>query len=47
MSAGKGDDYRKVNKQKYDKNYEAIFGKKNIEDFNKDKNAGVAQLVEH
>lgn len=37
MSAGKGDDYRKVNKKEYDRNYEIIFGKKNIEDFHKDK----------
>lgn len=35
MSAGKGDDYRKVDKKKYDKNYEAIFGKKEISDFHK------------
>lgn len=26
-SAGKGDDFRKVNKKIYDKNFEAIFGK--------------------
>lgn len=25
-SAGKGDDYRKVDKKKYDANFEAIFG---------------------
>lgn len=37
MSAGKGDDYRKVNKKEFDKNYEKIFGKKEVEDFNKDK----------
>lgn len=30
MSAGKGDVYRKVDKNKFDKNYEAIFGKKEI-----------------
>jgi hypothetical protein len=36
MSAGKGDDYRRVDKNKYDKNFEAIFGKKEIEDFQKD-----------
>jgi hypothetical protein len=28
-SAGKGDKYRPVDKKQYDKNYEAIFGKKN------------------
>lgn len=27
-SAGKGDKYRPVDKKQYDKNYEAIFGKK-------------------
>lgn len=37
MSAGKGDDYRRVNKKEYDKNYDAIFGKKDIEDFHRDK----------
>jgi len=37
MSAGKGDDYRKVDKKKFDKNYEAIFGKKDILDFHKEK----------
>jgi hypothetical protein len=37
MGAGKGDDYRKVDKKKFDKNFEAIFGKKDIEDFQKDK----------
>ena len=26
--AGKGDSYRKVDRDKYDRNYEAIFGKK-------------------
>ena len=28
-SAGKGDSFRKVDKKKYDKNFEEIFGKKN------------------
>lgn len=37
MSAGKGDDYRRVDKNKFDKNFEAIFGKKEIKDFHKDK----------
>lgn len=37
MSAGKGDDYRRVDKKKFDKNFEAIFGKKEISDFQKDK----------
>ena len=37
MSAGKGDDYRRVDKKKFDRNFEAIFGKKEIEDFHKDK----------
>jgi hypothetical protein len=37
MSAGKGDDYRRVDKKKFDKNFEAIFGKRDIEDFQKDK----------
>jgi hypothetical protein len=37
MGAGKGDDYRKVDKKKFDKNFDNIFGKKDIEDFHKDK----------
>jgi|WetSurMetagenome_2_1015567.scaffolds.fasta_scaffold461754_1 hypothetical protein len=37
MGAGKGDDYRRVDKKKFDKNYEAIFGKKDIPEFHKDK----------
>lgn len=28
--AGKGDKYRKVNKQKFDENYERIFGKRSF-----------------
>ena len=28
VSAGKGDHYRPVNKKKYDRNYERIFGKR-------------------
>jgi hypothetical protein len=28
VSSGKGDHFRPVNKKKYDKNYEKIFGKK-------------------
>lgn len=35
--AGKGNDYRKVDKKKFDKNFEAILGKKEIRDFHKDK----------
>ncbi|MBN1603466.1 MAG: hypothetical protein JW915_17785 [Chitinispirillaceae bacterium] len=31
--AGKGDTYRKVDKNKFDASYEAIFGKKEILDF--------------
>lgn len=27
MGAGKGDDYRRVDKKKFDKNFEDIFGK--------------------
>lgn len=38
MSAGKGDDYRRVDKKKFDSNYELIFGKKDIIDFHIDKN---------
>jgi len=37
MGAGKGDDYRKVDKKKFDKNFDNIFGKKEIEDFQKNK----------
>lgn len=37
MSAGKGDDYRRVDKRKFDSNFEKIFGKKDIEDFHRDK----------
>jgi hypothetical protein len=37
MCAGKGDDYRKVDKKKFDKNFDAIFGKREIEEFHKDK----------
>lgn len=35
--AGKGSDYRKVDKKKFDENFEAIFGKKEISEFHKDK----------
>jgi hypothetical protein len=31
--AGKGDTYRKVDKNKFDASYEAIFGKKEVRDF--------------
>jgi hypothetical protein len=31
--AGKGDTYRKVDKNKYDRSYETIFGKKDESDF--------------
>jgi hypothetical protein len=31
-SAGKGDDYRKVDRKKYDTNFQAIFGKTEPED---------------
>lgn len=31
--AGKGDTYRKVDKNKFDASYEAVFGKKEILDF--------------
>ena len=37
VSAGKGDDYRRVNKKEFDKNFENIFGKKDIEEFHKNK----------
>lgn len=37
MSAGKGDDYRKVNKKEFDKNFDSIFGKRDIEEYHKDK----------
>jgi hypothetical protein len=30
MGAGKGDDYRKVDKKKFDKNFDNIFGKRDI-----------------
>ena len=35
--AGKGDDYRKVDKKKFDNNFENIFGKKDILEYHKDK----------
>ena len=35
--AGKGSNCRKVDKKKSDTNFENIFGKKEIEDFHKDK----------
>lgn len=35
--AGKGSDYRKVDKKKFDENFENIFGKKDIEEFHKEK----------
>lgn len=35
--AGKGDTYRKVDQQKYEANYEAIFGKKKTKQPNQDK----------
>jgi hypothetical protein len=37
MGAGKGDDYRRVNKKGFDKNFDAIFGRKDIEEFQKEK----------
>lgn len=49
--AGKGSDYRIVDKEKFNDSYDRIFGKKDVMDFHKDKednaeannNAGVAQ----
>lgn len=35
--AGKGSDYRRVDKKKFDKNYENIFGKKEAAEFQKEK----------
>ena len=37
VSAGKGDDYRRVNKKEFDKNFDTIFGKKDIEEYHRDK----------
>ena len=43
-SAGKGDKYRPVDKKQYDKNYEAIFGKKNKKNTAKQTNGRVKTL---
>lgn len=39
-SAGKGDAYRPVDKDKFDANYEAIFGKKKSDNPKKDMKKG-------